>query len=59
MNIKDFKVGQLAYLMNFHNRQPSENTTTIDEVNIVSVGKKYVKIKYFNRGYEYSFFCGI
>ena len=46
MTIKDFKVGQIAYLMNFHDRQPNENTTTIDKVNVVSVGKKYVKVKY-------------
>lgn len=56
MNIKDFKVGQTAYLMNFHDRQPNENTTTIDEVNVVSVGKKYVKVKRFDLGCEYSFF---
>lgn len=48
MNIKDFKVGQTAYLMNFHDRQLNENTTTIDEVSVVSVGKKYVKAKYQN-----------
>lgn len=56
MNIKDFKVGETAYLMNFHDRQPNENITTIDEVNVVSVGKKYVKVRRFDFGYEYSFF---
>lgn len=56
MNIKDFKVGQTAYLMNFHDKQSNKDTTTIDEVNVVSVGKKYVKVKRFDFGYEYSFF---
>lgn len=56
MNIKDFKVGDTAYLMNFHGRSLNENTTTIDEVNVVSVGKKYVKIKHSKLSYEYSFF---
>lgn len=56
MDIKDFKVGETAYLMNFHGRMPNENTTTIDEVVVTSVGKKYVKVKYPKFNYNTGFF---
>ena len=56
MAIKDFEVGETAYLMNFHGRMPNENTTTIDEVVVTSVGKKYVKVKYPKFSYEDSFY---
>lgn len=56
MNIKDFKPGQTAYLMNFHGRSFNNNTTTIEEVNVMSIGRKYVKIKYLSGCFECAFY---
>lgn len=47
ISARDFKVGDTAYLMNFHGiTQHNESNTTIDEVKIVYVGNKYVKVQY-------------
>lgn len=56
MNIKDFKVGETAYLMNFHDRLLNENTTIIDDVVVSSIGRKYVKVKYPKSNYDISFY---
>lgn len=56
MNIKDFKPRQTAYLMNFHGRSFDYYTIAIEEVNVVSVGKKYVKIKYPCSSFEGAFY---
>lgn len=55
MNIKDFKVGETVYLMNFHGRTQIRNEDTIDEVIVVSIGKKYVKVRYPYANYNITF----
>lgn len=49
MNIKDFKVGQTAYLVNWNKKILYGTFEIIAEVSILSVGNKYVKIQHGNQ----------
>ena len=54
MNIKDFKVGDTVYILNYHFRS-SEDQATVEEAVVVKVTYKYVTVAYEKGRVEYKF----
>ena len=44
MNIKDFGKGDRVYLLNFHDRNTKLENAEIEEVFVISVGRKFVYV---------------
>ena len=44
MNINDFHKGDKAYLLNFHSRNTKLENADIEEVFVISVGRKFVYV---------------
>ena len=57
MNIKNFKVGDTVYILDYHYKEDISNAT-IEEAVVTGVGRKYVSVKlseylHFNTDYKF------